>query len=86
MYSVSNLLDSLNVNTISKWCKQFNHAVVDEVYLTILVIYCNKFLRLPVYFVRAASAIEEMYTNTDSMFTEYLHIKLKKHMVMWKSW
>lgn len=40
---VSNLLYSLSINTMSKWCKQFNHAAVDKVYLTILVINCNKF-------------------------------------------
>lgn len=40
---VSNLLHTLNINTVSKWCKQFNHAVVDKAYLTILVINCNKF-------------------------------------------
>lgn len=47
-------LDSVNINTMSKWCKQFNHAVVDKVYLAILEMDSNKF-----YFMFASLFCEQ---------------------------
>lgn len=71
MDAVSNLLNPLSINTMSKGCKQFNHAVADTVYLIIFMIDCNAFhFTLASLFCMSSITIEDIHIKTTSVFRE----------------